>query len=65
MAPGPLLRPPTITEAQWQAIRREALLPDMTDEEAMRQVALAVVYLLLAELTTGSTLILDSGINLQ
>lgn len=65
VAPGPLKRPPHIPQKEWQAIRDSALLRDITDEEAERQTALAVVYWLAAELSTGQTLLLDSGMNLQ
>lgn len=65
IAPGPLRRPPDIAPEEWQAIRDSALLKGVTDEESERQAALAVVYWLAAELTTGQTLLLDSGMNLR
>lgn len=64
IAPGPLLRPPTIPEAAWQEIRDSALLAGITDEQSVRQVAWAVVYWLTSGLSTGQTLVLDSGLNL-
>jgi len=65
IAPGPLLRPPTISEKEWQEIRDSALISGLTDEESINQVALTVVYLLLSELTTGQAILLDSGFNLN
>ena len=66
IAPGPILRPPTISSEEWQKeTRDQAPLRNIDDDEAVRQVANAVIYLLTQELSTGSTLVLDSGLNLH
>lgn len=65
IAPGPVLPPPTMSEKEWNNIRAASPLKiPITNQEAMEQFALLVVYLCTATLASGATYPLDQGQNL-
>ncbi len=65
IAPGPVLPPEDYPRDVWQRIRERAPCKyPMTDEEAVEQFALLVLYLSLTTMTTGHIYPLDQGENL-
>jgi len=61
IAPGPVLRPEDISEAEWQSIRAESMVKyPITDEEAVREFAHTVVRLCFAR-SSGAVYPLDFG----
>ncbi|HWR51633.1 MAG TPA: SDR family oxidoreductase [Bryobacteraceae bacterium] len=65
IAPGPILPPEGYPPAAWQRIReRYPVKYPMTDEEAIEQFALLVLYLCTATMSSGHTYPLDQGQNL-
>lgn len=65
IAPGPIVPPEDFPPETWRRIReRFPVKYPMTDEEAMEQFALLVLYLCTATMTTGHTYPLDQGQNL-
>ncbi len=65
IAPGPILPPDDFPPEVWQRIRsRYPVRYGMTDEEAVEQFALLVLYLCLVTMTSGHTYPLDQGQNL-
>lgn len=65
IAPGPVLRPDGFPAGVWQRIREHyPVRHEITDEEAVEQFALLVVYLCLTTMTSGHIYPLDQGRNL-
>jgi len=65
IAPGPVLRPDDFPVGVWKRIREHyPVRYAMTDEEAVEQFALLVVYLCLTTMTSGHVYPLDQGRNL-
>ena len=65
IAPGPILPPEATPGEEWQANRAGAALKlPFTDEEAMEQFALLVLYLSAVTMASGRTYALDQGKNL-
>lgn len=65
IAPGPILPPEDYPRDVWERIRdRSPLKPPMTDEEAVEQFALLVLYLCVNTAATGHIYPLDVGENL-
>jgi 3-oxoacyl-[acyl-carrier protein] reductase len=65
IAPGPVLPPEDYPPEVWQRIReRSAVKFPMSDEEAVEQFALLVLYLSLTTMTSGHLYPLDQGQNL-
>jgi NAD(P)-dependent dehydrogenase (short-subunit alcohol dehydrogenase family) len=66
LAPGPILPPPDFPADVWQRIRdRSPIKYPMTDQEAVEQFALLVLYLCLTTLSSGHLYPLDQGENLR
>ena len=63
IAPGPILPPDDFPQATWERIRARSPLP-ITDEEAVEQFALLVLYLSTTTVSTGHIYPLDLGENL-
>lgn len=65
IAPGPILPPPFTPRDEWEQIRGESKVKfPITDEEAVDQFALLVLYLSIITMTSGCTYSLDQGQNL-
>lgn len=65
LAPGPIVPPEGFPDDVWQRIRaRSAVKYPMTDEEAVEQFALLVLYLSLTTMSSGHVYPLDHGQNL-
>ncbi len=65
IAPGPILRPPHISEVEWQQVRDESPLKDpLDDNEAVTQFAMSVLRACTNTMTSGDTLLIDQGQNL-
>jgi len=65
LAPGPIVKPPHTSDEAWRKNRERSPVKDpIDDEEAMKQFAFAVVFLLLGKMTNSSTLSLDGGLNI-
>jgi 3-oxoacyl-[acyl-carrier protein] reductase/pteridine reductase len=65
IAPGPILPPEDYPREKWQRIReRSPIKYPMTDEEAVNQFALLVLYLSVTTASSGHTFPLDIGQNL-
>ncbi|MCS7315096.1 MAG: SDR family NAD(P)-dependent oxidoreductase [Bryobacterales bacterium] len=65
IAPGPILRPEDFPEDKWRALRAASPVAwPLSDEEAVAQFALLVLYLAVTTTTTGHTFPLDVGENL-
>lgn len=65
IAPGPVLRPEDFPEEKWRAIRAASPVAwPLSDEEAVAQFALLVLYLAVTTTATGHTFPLDAGENL-
>ena len=65
IAPGPVLPPENFPRDRWQRIReRSPVNYPMTDQEAVDQFALLVLYLCLTTMTSGHIYPLDQGQNL-
>ena len=65
VAPGPILPPDDFPRETWERIRaRSAMKYPMTDNEAVEQFALLVVYLALTTAASGRLYALDLGQNL-
>ena len=63
VAPGATKRPPDVSEEEWRDLRAN-ILPGITDELMMEQVAETVRFFLGADLVTGQTAVVDAGQNL-
>jgi NAD(P)-dependent dehydrogenase (short-subunit alcohol dehydrogenase family) len=65
LAPGPILPPEDFSPDVWQRMRdRSCVNFPMTDEEAVDQFALLVLYLCLTTMSSGHVYPLDQGQNL-
>ena len=65
IAPGPILPPDYISSTAWRRIRESSALKlPITNQEAVEQFALLVLYLSVVTLTSGWTYSLDQGQNL-
>jgi 3-oxoacyl-[acyl-carrier protein] reductase/pteridine reductase len=65
VAPGPILPPDDFPREVWERIRdRSPVKYPMTDEEAVDQFALLVLYLCLTTMSSGHVYPLDQGQNL-
>ena len=65
IAPGPILPPPFTPREEWEGIRAESPVKfSVSDEEAVEQFSLLVLYLSIVTFTSGSTFSLDQGQNL-
>jgi NAD(P)-dependent dehydrogenase (short-subunit alcohol dehydrogenase family) len=65
VAPGPILPPDDFPRDRWERIReRSAVKFPITDEEAVEQFALLVLYLSLTTMSSGHIYPLDQGQNL-
>lgn len=65
IAPGPILRPADISEADWQKNRESSPLKfAISDEEAVAQFASLVLYLCVNDMASGHVYPLDQGLNL-
>jgi len=65
LAPGPILPPEDFPRARWERIReRSAVKYPVSDEEAVEQFALLVLYLSLTTMSSGHVYPLDQGQNL-
>jgi NAD(P)-dependent dehydrogenase (short-subunit alcohol dehydrogenase family) len=65
IAPGPILPPDDFPREKWQRIRdRSPVKYPITDDEAVHQFALLVLYLSLTTAASGHTFPLDIGQNL-
>lgn len=62
IAPGPILKPPDMTDKEWHEIRASSPLKyPITDEEAVNQFALLVLYLSSVTMASGHIYPLDQG----
>ena len=62
LAPGPILPPEDFPPEKWARIRdRSPVKYPITDEEAVEQFALLVLYLALTTMSTGQVYLLDQG----
>lgn len=65
IAPGPILPPPFTPREEWSSLRAASPVKvPVTDQEAIEQFALLVVYLSVVTFTSGWTFSLDQGQNL-
>lgn len=65
IAPGPILRPEDISKKEWQEIRETSKVKyTITDDEAVNQFAMLIVYLSSVTMASGYIYPLDQGQNL-
>jgi 3-oxoacyl-[acyl-carrier protein] reductase len=66
LAPGPILPPEDFPRDRWEGIReRSAVSYPVSDEEAIEQFALLVLYLSITTMSSGHVYPLDQGQNLR
>ena len=62
LAPGPVLRPEDIPEAEWKKFRESSIIKfPITDEDAVEEFAMLVLYLSAQRMASGNLYLLDQG----